>query len=199
MKINTQELVGFFVLAVFTIGNSACSEETAMPKPMGYPRIEVPTGDSVRLDEIPGSDSNMTYNFFVNQTARWEPGKEDGWGDLVYPWCHGRIQLTYKPIRNNLDTLVNDAHEFVDKHTVVAMGIDAKEFYSPETGVYGRLFRLEGNVASPVQFFLTDSVSHYLYGAAYIWAEPNADSLAPVNTFLQKEVERFFRTIHWHR
>ena len=63
--------------------------------------------------------------------------------------------------------------------------------------VFGSLFLLEGNSASPVQFLLTDSASHFLRGALYFDCRPNADSLAPAIDYLRQDVIELMQTFRW--
>jgi len=93
--------------------------------------------------------------------------------------------------------LIDDAHVFVDKHTIKADAILQTRYEHPDQRVYGVLFEIKGNAASSIQFFCTDSVNHFLRGALYFDAEPNKDSLAPVIKFLKKDVEHLLETLHW--
>ncbi len=63
--------------------------------------------------------------------------------------------------------------------------------------MYGILYRIDGNVASPMQFFLTDSTTHFLRGALYIRATPDIDSLKPVVDFLEKDVVYLIESTKW--
>jgi len=58
-------------------------------------------------------------------------------------------------------------------------------------------FSLEGETATANQFFLTDSVKHFLRGALYFDATPNEDSLSIVNDFLKKDLQYLINTLKW--
>jgi gliding motility-associated lipoprotein GldD len=64
-------------------------------------------------------------------------------------------------------------------------------------GVHGMYFQLGGNVATANQFFLTDTTRHFLRGALYFNATPNADSLQPMSRFLQEDVRHLINTLRW--
>ena len=66
-----------------------------------------------------------------------------------------------------------------------------------ENRVYGILYDLKGNTATAVQFYVTDSVNHYLRGSLYFSAEPNADSLAPVISFFRDDIIHLIETLKW--
>jgi len=44
---------------------------------------------------------------------------------------------------------------------------------------------------------LTDSVKNFIRGALYFSSTPNADSLKPVQEFLQKDMEHLINTFRW--
>ena len=181
--------MGTFALWLWPTGDGT-------PKPSGYLRIEAPITEVQSLADLTGP--HFPYQMMVDGSAQWEARPEElGWGDLVYPWCRGRMQLTYKPVEGNLAGLIDDAHKLAFKHSVVADGIAQKLYINPDSKVYAVMFQMQGNAASAVQFFATDSLSHFIRGAAYVYAQPNADSLAPVNAFFEAEVVRFFESLEW--
>ena len=49
----------------------------------------------------------------------------------------------------------------------------------------------------PINFFLTDSSTHFLRGALYFDAAPNEDSLGIVNKFLVDDVKHLINTFKW--
>ena len=69
----------------------------------------------------------------------------------------------------------------------------------PEASVYGSLFMLDGESASPLQFMLTDSVSHFFRGALYYDCIPNADSLAPVTRYLKQDIVELIQSFEWKK
>jgi gliding motility-associated lipoprotein GldD len=107
------------------------------------------------------------------------------------------IYLTYKPVENDLNTHLEDSREFVYKHTVMADAIEEIRFENDSLNVYGILYELSGNTASAVQFFLTDSTSHFLRGSLYFNVPPNKDSLAPVIDFIRDDIVYLMESFQW--
>lgn len=180
--------------AVAALGLAAAvfwPDSALVPKPKGYPRIEVPAGDGVALE------APVPFSFMHHPNASWETQQQAGWGDLVYPFCQGRVQLTYVPVRGNLAQLIDDAHELAMKHSVAADGMNQLVYVNDSLKVYGILFRIGGNAASGLQFYATDSTQHFVRGALYVFAHPNADSLAPVHQFFEGEFTRYLETLEW--
>ena len=52
-------------------------------------------------------------------------------------------------------------------------------------------------IYSPVQFFLTDSTQHFFRAALYYNNVPNADSLAPVNEVIRRDIHHLIESFRW--
>ena len=59
------------------------------------------------------------------------------------------------------------------------------------------VYDIEGNAASSIQFFLTDSTKHFIRGALYFNAVPNTDSISPVVDYIRKDIYRMIETFEW--
>ncbi len=187
-------------LIIFSLFLSSCNSEYA-PRPRGYFRIDFPK-KAYQLFDQPGYPYSFEYPVYgniVKDSLFFEQKAEnDYWINIDFPEFDGRIHISYKNIgKNKFDSLVNDAFTMSYKqHTYKASGIVPEEF-STANGVSGVYFTLKGNAASGNQFFATDSTKHFLRGALYFNATPNADSLQPVNKFLREDVEHLINTLKW--
>jgi gliding motility-associated lipoprotein GldD len=107
------------------------------------------------------------------------------------------IHLSYKPVAGNLFIYTEESRELTYKHTQKASAIEERIFVNHSDRVYGTIYLISGNAASPIQFYLTDSIRHFLRGALYIRDVPNIDSLKPVIDFLVPDVIRLIETTVW--
>ena len=109
--------------------------------------------------------------------------------------------MSYQAIssRKQFDQLVEDAHTFAFKHTVKATAIDEAKINYPKKNVYGIYYTIEGNTASSVQFFLTDSSKNYLRGALYFNEQPKIDSIRPVLDFIKKDIDVMIKSFEWKK
>ncbi len=82
-------------------------------------------------------------------------------------------------------------------HITKADAINEQMIIDPERKVYGILYDLKGSTATAVQFFVTDSTKHFFRGSLYFFAEPNPDSLAPVNEFFREDIIHIIETLKW--
>ena len=187
----------FLIFNLAVLAFASCGK-TNTPKPYGYYRITTPDTSYV---DFASQYPQFPYDFALSRNAqvqrRNEPG-EQYWINLYYPSLRATIHCSYKPVRNNLRELTEDALEFVYRNASHASAIPEREYAHPEADVYGVLFDLEGNTASSCQFFLTDSTRHFFRASVYCNCPPNADSLAPVYEYLRRDVIRLVETFRWN-
>ncbi len=97
-----------------------------------------------------------------------------------------------------LNQFLEETRKLAYKHTIKADAIEEQVFMNPSKDVYGLIYRINGNAASPMQFYLTDSTSHFLRGALYIRQVPNIDSIQPVLNFLEPDIIHLIETTTWN-
>lgn len=174
---------------------SGCKEKNT-PKPRGFFRIDLPEKEFKKLS------LNYPYSFDYPTCALIQEVKsikdQKYWLNIEYPEINGKIHISYLAINNNFDQIIEDTRKLAYKHSIKADAITEKVFVRPEKDVYGILYEIEGNAASSVQFFLTDSVNHYLRGALYFNTEPNKDSLAPVINFVKEDIKVLIESFEWN-
>ena len=95
--------------------------------------------------------------------------------------------------------MTENARSLAMKHTIKADAIDQKMINYPDKKVYGVFYAIEGNTASSVQFFLTDSTSRYLRGALYFNERPQYDSIQPVIKFIKQDIDKLIETFEWKK
>jgi gliding motility-associated lipoprotein GldD len=189
-----------YCLLIIACGATACNSDYVQ-KPRGYFKIEFPKKEYRQFNEpgYPYSFEYPVYGQIVKDSLFFDQQAENPfWINIDFPQFNGRVHISYKSIgKNKFDSLVNDAFTMSYKqHTNVASGITPEQFTTPN-GVGGVYFTLKGNAATGNQFFATDTANHFLRGALYFSATPNADSLRPVNDFLRKDVEHLINTLRW--
>jgi len=58
-------------------------------------------------------------------------------------------------------------------------------------------YEVTGNAASQAQFYVTDSINHFVTGSLYFYAKPNYDSIYPAANYLQQDIRRIMETMAW--
>lgn len=182
------------LLLSVTLGLLSCSRPT-QPLPFGYYRIDIPDY-SYRSTNLPGYPYRFEYADLAYVDTRVD-NAEPYWLDIVYPSLNARIHCSYKFINHNLGKLTDETIRMVFDHAIKADAIPEQGYTNPEQHVYGVYYDLEGNTASPVQFFLTDSTHHFFRAALYYNNIPNADSLAPVNKIMRRDIHHLIESFRW--
>ncbi|MDN3491816.1 gliding motility lipoprotein GldD [Winogradskyella bathintestinalis] len=182
------------VIPILSLLMLSCGDDP-LPKPKGYLRLEYPQPDYTKVD------APLPFSFEKNELAdpisvKKSLGKTHGI-DVKYPALKATIYLTYKAVNNNLDSLMRDAQNLTQKHTIKADEISSNLFENKKTNVYGMLYEIGGNAASLSQFYVTDSTSHFLSGSLYFYAKPNYDSIYPASEYLKKDIKRIMETVEW--
>ncbi|MBQ4395105.1 MAG: gliding motility lipoprotein GldD [Paludibacteraceae bacterium] len=191
------------ILTLVLLACMACNQ-VSTPRPYGYYRIATPDTAYVdfhtQMENAESSIVNYPYTFALSQNAVVEPRtdvNEPYWINIFYPSLNATIHCSYKPVRNNLRELTNDALEFVYRNASFATAIPERDYMHPEANVYGVLFDLEGNTASSCQFFVTDSTRNFFRASVYCNCPPNADSLAPVYQYLRMDIIKMVESFEW--
>ncbi len=180
---------------------SSCNSNYSAGKKKGFFHIDFPEKKYQAFDQ-PGYPYTFEYPVYatVNKDSTFFGDKAgDWWVNIDVPQFASRIYISYKAIggQNKFDSLVRDGFKMAYKqHVDVATKIDDSLMQTPN-GVEGIYFSLGGNTATANQFFLTDSTKHFLRGAMYFDATPNADSLGIVNDFLKKDLLHLINTLKW--
>lgn len=181
---------------------TSCEDYTYTPKPLAYPKIDFPAKTGYTL--IPNDGCAFSFEYPSNaQLIRdtfffQEEIISNCWYNIAYPSLKGKIHLSYKEIGKDisLEKVLEDSHELTYTHTKKADYIDEYAINNAN-GVKGIMFEVGGDAATNMQFYMTDMEKHYMRGALYFRASPNADSIAPVLDYVREDMMHLFETFKW--
>lgn len=180
------------LLIVFILSLVSCNEEIPNPKPFAYLRIDFPKAEYSALD------IDCPYTFEYSSQARIVmKDRSKCWINIYYPKNKATIYLTYVALDDNLKEQLDQTQQLTYEHQIKANRIDRIPFEIDSLSVFGLEYRLEGDVASNVQFYLTDSTSNFIRGALYFEAYVNSDSLKPVIEYIDNDIQHLISTFHW--
>ncbi len=198
----------------------ACQSEGPVARPYAYARAILPR---VRPAQYDGNCIPVTFEYnsaaipvCVNQadvapnSLNSSANDDPKWMNLTYPALGAQWHLSYHPIegvryedgrqvqrRDALAVLMAETQRMTFKHTLKATAIEEELISKPEHKVYGTLYIVGGDAASQTQFYVTDSVNHYLRGSLYFEVTPNGDSLEPYSAYLLKDLRGILATLRW--
>lgn len=179
-----------------------CTEKYT-PKPRQFFRIDFPEKTYHPLKNgFPYQFDIPDYSKIIHDVDNPD---QPNWINISVPANKAEIHISYYDLSNQkssnrvlLNKFMEDSRTLAYKHSQKADAIQEQVFMNPANNVFGLIYKIEGNAASPFQFFLTDSTNHFLRGALYIRDIPNIDSLKPVIDFLETDIIRLIETTTWN-
>lgn len=185
----------FLLLSGLLMTLMAC-ENTYLPKPKGFNRIDLPNHAYKNLE------GDYAYKFDYSKYSKVEPDsfnlQEKNWVNLDYGDFEAKVHLTYKAIGGTVDfrTLSEDAFKLTSQHQIKAYGIEESVLLTPK-GYTGVVAELSGEVPTQFQFFVTDSTRHFLRGALYFKTATKNDSLAPLIEYIKVDMAHLMNTVEF--
>ncbi len=190
---------GFGLTLLVAMTSLQGCDEPPVPKPRGYHRIEFPAFEYASYTHPCGVSFEVPVYSKIERIERGAPEAGICWFNCAVPRFSAKLHCTLMPLAEEAQfvSLVEDAHQMVFSHEMKAAGIRTQQFDFPERNVSGVLYTLQGPVASPIQFFATDSVAHFLRGSLYFDHAPNPDSLKPSLAHIEQDIVHLIETLAW--
>lgn len=182
--------IKFGVLLLLIAIFSSCSDDV-LPKPKAFLRLDYPEASYQKVE------SDCPYSFQISQfsIAKLE---NNCWMKIHYPSMKATLHITYRNIENkDLISVLKEVEKLTYEHTVKADKIVIEPYENNVKRVYGKLINVEGDVASNLQFSMTDSIKNVLYGALYFKVKPNYDSILPAIDYIEKDVKNLMESVAW--
>ncbi len=178
------------LLVLMVLFFASCNDDVTI-KPSAKLRLEYP---------IPAYDIaniNCPYNFEKNKMGTVSV-KQNCAVNIEYPQMNATLYLTYIPVSGrNLDSLLVDAQKLTYDHNMKAQAIFEQPRVDSLNNVYGMFYAIDGNAATQSQFYVTDSLRHFVQGSLYFNAKPNYDSVFPAVMYLRNDIRHIMETIEW--
>jgi gliding motility-associated lipoprotein GldD len=183
-------LMQILLIAIVLLTITSCNIDS-YPKPRGQVRLEYPQPEYTYFTQ---KDSIYYFKYSKHSTIS---NKGENNLNIRYPKMDATIHLTYHSIDSNYYSLIKDIEELTFKHSIRANSIDEKYFQNQEFHTKGILFDIEGEVASNIQFYITDSTENILSGELYFYVEPNYDSLKPAIDYIKNDIVELMESLRW--
>lgn len=190
---NMKNLIFIFAIGAFI---SACSDELSIPKPPTYLRLDLPAHSYKTYQSSCGYSFDAAKVFQIRDVVDTN-GNTMCHKDIHMPNLNAVMHFSYIPMKEPLSTYVNFANDKVDEHKLKATAIEDLQIINKKNNVYGTFFELQGDVASPFQFYLTDSAQRFVSGVVYFNSRPNYDSLRPSLDYLKIDLIRMMESFKW--
>ncbi len=191
------KILFYFIIGLFFY-QCIDDDEVYTPKPRGYYRIAFPDKEYQLYDSVcPFKFEYPKYGFIERDK---HPLAEPCWINIQFRYFRATLHLSYKPMRNKkIAELIEDSRELAIKHQIKSTGMEETVILRDSVRVYGLIYDIEGNTASSLQFYVTDSTENFIRGALYFNVRPNIDSVKIVLHFLREDVIHLIKTMQWKK
>ena len=170
-------------------------DEVITPKPRAFYSLNFPE------KKYKTYESDCPFTFEMPVYSSIEPSNEENgnpcWLNLKYPMFKAQLYLSYGEVKNNLPQYLKDARELAIRHQVKASGLEQQVILRDSAKVFGLMYDIQGNTATALQFYVTDSTKNFMRGSLYFNCPPNIDSLKIVIDYLRQDVLHMIQTFKW--
>ena len=178
---------------------STCTQDYFIPKPVGYPRIHFESHQYRWID----TSGTYPYNFLLSQYTTIQPDTsyiaQEYWIHISYPDYQATIDVSYKNINNNKDSLrgfFETSLRLTHKHHIRASSIDEYTTVT-QNGYAAVIHELKGSIPSPMQYVVTDTTRHFLRAVLYFPYSDKNDSIAPIIDYIKKDMLTMLHSTKW--
>lgn len=180
-------------LLVIALGLIGCNENP-VPKPHGYPRLDIPQKGYNYWQ------SGCPFEFKKATAAKIEyPNNDSCFFNINYPSLNAKLHCSYFKVNGHLKEIIDQEYKLREKHNQFSTSVEERIYHDDDKKVNALLFKISGTqAATPLQFFITDSVNHFFRGTLYFNTAPNNDSLAPAIDFIRADVDTLVETFNWN-
>ncbi len=168
----------------------ASCKDDVLPKPSASLRLDYPVADYFQFAR------DCPFTFLVNADAivKKMPNCDL---EIKYPKMKATIYVNYRDVSGDVKLLLRDAQKLTYSHVIKADNISEQPFRNPKNKVYGMFYEVDGNAATNAQFYVTDSLKHFIDCSVYFYAKPNFDSIMPAADYIKNDMRRMMESMRW--
>lgn len=173
----------------------SCNDSAILPKQNAFLRIEFEEPNYKIYNQ-----SDAFPDFYYNSNSVTLNSTNKNSLLLNYNKLGINLDLKFNKLNDGLDliNIENDFKMLLETHSKRSNGVLMREYENIDKLVFGKLYELQGDVASPVQFFLTDSLSNFVQGSVNINSKSKYDSIYPAIQYVKKDISVIFESIYWN-
>jgi len=174
----------------------SCENNLNLPKPDAYLRIEFNEPKYLNYEDV-----NSQIDFYYNSSASSINQISSKSINLNYENLGMSLDLSFNKLssQNEVINYITDFNLLLDTHTKRSNGFLVKEFENVEYSTFGKIYEFKGDVASPIQFFITDSLNNFIQGAVNKEISSKYDSIYPSIQYIKNDILVFFESINLNK
>ena len=182
------------VLLCLFLFHYSCDERNYLPREKAFLRLEF---EKPVYDTFYSNASNLNF-IYNNAYSSFEVISD------------GKIVLRYKDIKfeivlNNIELnkissfeeSIQNFYMFLEPHKKKSNQISIQEYTSVDNEIFAKVFEMRGPVASPLQFYVTDSINNFLFGTMNLMKKLDYDSIYPSIMYVKNDIFSIIESVSW--
>jgi hypothetical protein len=171
--------------------------------------VEIDLGEEeIEISGVKKSKFNLLLSRNeVKKISQFEPFdivEEVAMGNL-----HGDLMIHYKVITrdDSLSNLTKLVVSNVESHKFKSESIDKKPILNAERKMFGMFYEFEGDMATSFQFYVTDSLQHFIWGQVLMDFQAlekegiptDSETKSRIRDYIRKDLEVFIDRLNWRK
>lgn len=191
---NKNKLMQWALMVPVLLWLAACGRDVVtMPKPKGYPRIDLPMHSYQ-----PFETASCPFTFELPSFSRNDTVRTDScWMSFYMNGLDCRWHVTYRHIPSSGKTRrqhFEEYHNLVYKHIQKSTRITETPIHTPVGD--GMMYELYGTIGVPAQFIFGND-EHLVMTSFYFPTAVDGDSLSPLINFVKDDMRHLVETLTW--
>lgn len=144
--------------------------------------------------------ASFSFDYNKGQTIipKIADSSDEIWFDILDSDMGATIYCSYLPINQaSLYQTLEDSYRLAYSHVSVSDGISQSFISNDNLKTYATIYDIDGQVATPIQFFVTDSTSHFLRGSLYYNKSVKNDSVASTTKLIRDDILTLISSLRW--
>ena len=172
----------------------SCDETSYLPREKAFLRLEF---EKPMYDTF-SSDSSKLNFIFNNAYASFEIVSDE---KTVLRYKDIKIEIILSDIQlentSSFEESLQNFYMFLEPHRKKSNQIRVKEFISADNKRFAKVFEMRGPVASPLQFYVTDSINNFLFGSMNLIEKSDYDSIYPSVMYVKNDIFSIIESVNW--
>jgi gliding motility-associated lipoprotein GldD len=172
----------------------SCDETSYLPREKAFLRLEF---EKPMYGTFSSESSKLNF-IYNNASASFEIISEE---KTVLRYKHIKIDIVLSNIQlentSSFEESLQNFYMFLEPHRKKSNQISVKEFISADNKRFAKVFEMRGPVASPLQFYVTDSINNFLFGSMNLIQKSDYDSIYPSVMYVKNDIFSIIESVNW--
>ena len=174
----------------------SCDETSYLPREKAFLRLEF---EKPMYDTFSSEFSKLNF-IFNNAYASFEKVSDK---KTVLRYKDIKIDIVLSDIQlentSSIEESLQNFYMFLEPHRKKSNQTSVKEFVSADNKRFAKVFEMRGPVASPLQYYVTDSINNFLFGSMNLTEKSDYDSIYPSVMYVKNDIFSIIESVNWEK